>query len=318
MSSEKPTEKLKFEGVDKVLGIIIPVYNESESLKQHFLILWQYLQTAGITAKILFVDDGSTDQTWALLEEISQQNQQVMAIRLSRNFGKENAIICGLDLLEADNYLVMDADLQYRPKYIGQMLEQLENQQVDIVHGVRSDVGRKPFLYRQASHLFYILLKGLTGQSFQEVSDFKLLRRKVVLTLRQMSEYHLFFRGMVEWSGYRTLEFPVQVAERDSGDSRFSLAKLIRLAGVAIVSSSTKPLLISLLMGIGTAIMTVVFLLLFIFKGNGLWGIASLITLLATGFSGILLLQGVYIAGIFKEAKDRPRYVISQKMGKYY
>lgn len=303
------------------LAVIIPVYNEGPFIAQNIAEIRRVIDQIGLRCRYLLIDDGSTDNTWAKLQELETQYRDLLAIRLSRNFGKEAAISAGLDHIDAALYLIMDSDLQHPPHYVKEMLNLMEKEQADIVNGVKSARSKENILYRCCAKRFYRLLRLLSGLELSDSSDFKLLNRRVVDALRRFDEKSLFFRGLVNWVGFKSVPFPFAVDERTNGDSRFSTRKLLRLAQHSTLAYSGKPLYLTILAGFFFLFISVVLAIQTLYNylsGMALSGFTTVILLIL--FTGALILIslgiiGVYLSMIYDEIKNRPRYIISESIG---
>ncbi|WP_134701377.1 glycosyltransferase family 2 protein [Ammoniphilus sp. YIM 78166] len=302
------------------LAIIIPVFNESKAIHHNFSVIHERVRMDGLHCKFLFVDDGSTDDTWNEITKLINDYEQVSAIRFARNFGKEIAISAGLDHIEADRYLVMDSDLQHPPQCIKEMMAMMDQSGVLIVNGMKKERGTETFLYRFLAQGFYKVLKRTTGLNLNNSSDFKLLDHKVVQTLRTFRESNLFFRGLVDWVGFSKTDYFFSVEDRTEGSSRFSFAKLMGLALNAIVSHTSKPLYLTLFGGIAFFIVAFVLgiqTLINYFLGQAVSGFSTVIILILLSGSIInisLGIIGVYISRIYDEVKQRPKYIVSEKI----
>ncbi len=301
------------------LAIIIPVFNEGSTVHKNFEVIRQTLQDDGIDCGFMFIDDGSSDDTWVALQVLVRENKGVNAIKFSRNFGKEVAICAGLDHIEALRYLVMDSDLQHPPKYIKDMMLLMDKESADLIEGVKSNRGKESLKYKLIAKNFYRFLKYTTGLDLDNSSDFKLMDQRVVNALRQFNEKSLFFRGMVNWAGFKKVSFPFEVEERLDGTTRFSTRKLIQLALTAILSHTSKPLYLTIVAGVlflGFAILLGIQTLYNFFNGSAVSGFSTVILLLLFTGSMIMLslgIIGVYISRIYDEVKGRPRYIVSKK-----
>lgn len=303
----------------KTISILLPSYNEEEQIDITLTEVPKYIPDH-YDYRLLFIDDGSSDKTWELLTEASRKDDRIQALRFSRNFGKEAALVAGLLQAEGDAVIVMDCDLQHPPRYLPQMLE-LWEEGYEVVEAVKESRQKESALNRKSANMFYKLFKRFTGIDIANASDFKLLDRKVVEIWRQMPERANFFRAQSAWLGFKRKSFVFEVDDRITGETRWSTGQLIRLALDAITSFSAKPLLFIALIG-------VIFILVFIFLGihtliNWLRGTA------ATGFTTVILLQlliggsilfslglmGIYLEKIFNEVKGRPRYIVTEKIG---
>jgi polyisoprenyl-phosphate glycosyltransferase len=304
------------------LTILIPVYNEEKSISGNLQQIRSILQQDGITCRFILVDDGSKDRTWAVIKGLAEQDDSIQSIRLSRNFGKEAALCAGVSVANDDLLLVMDADLQHPPRYIKAMMEKMQETGVDIVHGVKSNRGKESIGYKLIAKSFYRMFNMLTGIDMGNSSDFKLMSRKVVETLKGYSENNVFFRGIVNWSGYEGVTFPFEVDERSGETSRFSVKKLAALASNAVMAYTSKPMYVTVISGLLFFLLSVILgvqTLLNYFSGEAMDGFSTVILLLLITGSVIMLSLGIigaYVAKIYDEVKKRPQFIISEKAGK--
>ncbi len=305
---------------NKKIGVIIPVYNEAIGLFDNFSVIDKALKASAITAHYLFVDDGSKDNTWKVINKIKASFQNVAAIRFAKNFGKEMALSAGVDTLDADIYITMDSDLQHPPEEVVNMLDIMQSQSADIVSGVKASRGQETLRHRLIAKSYYRLLGGLTHLDMQNSSDFKVFNRRVAEALRSFQERHLFFRGIVDWVGFEHVIYSFDVAQRQSGSSRFSTFKLMKLAINAIVSYTSKPLYIVVLSGFIFALFAMILAVQTIynyFSGHALDGFSTVILILLISGAMIMMSLGViglYISRIYEELKARPRYIIRDKI----
>jgi polyisoprenyl-phosphate glycosyltransferase len=305
----------------KELAVIIPVYNEGPFLSSNLTEIRNVLGEIGINCRYFLIDDGSTDDSWTVVRKLVEKYNNLSALRLSRNFGKEAAILAGLENAAANLYLIMDSDLQHPPRYVKEMLELMEKEQADIVNGVKSARSKENIIYRYCAKKFYRLLKLLTGLELIDSSDFKLLNRRVVDALRRFDEKSLFFRGLVNWVGFKSVNFPFAVEKRSVGESRFTTGKLLKLAQHSTLAYSGKPLYLTILAGLFFLVLSAILALQTLYNylsGMALSGFTTVILLIL--FTGALILIslgiiGVYLALIYDEIKGRPRYIISEYAG---
>ncbi len=304
---------------EKLISIVIPVYNEEKHIQKNIKIIDDILTKNGIRHNFILVDDGSKDGTWGELKKLSLSLEGVLAIKLSRNFGKEAALCAGLEHVTSDACIVMDSDLQHPPEKIPEMVYLWKNEGVDIVECVKASRGKESFVYKISSLLFYNVLKKLSGFDFAGASDFKLLDKKVVDAWKQMGERNTFFRGMSTWVGFSKMQIPFEVAERLDGNSKWSPLRLVKLAVNAITSFSSLPLYIVTFLGILFllgAIPIGIKALYMYFKGIAVDGFTTVILLLLIIGSILMISLGIigsYIAKIYEEVKQRPRYLIAEK-----
>lgn len=302
---------------EKKISLVIPVYNESEHIRNSIEYVKNILKNAGIPYEFVLVDDGSKDNSWSELKKMAEEDAGVTAVRLSRNFGKEPALCAGLDAATGDAVIVMDADLQHPPELIPEMVRIWQEEGYDVVEGVKSSRGKEGIFYKMCAGLFYNVLDKVTGISFKDASDFKLLDRKVVDAWKQLPEKMPFFRGMSAWVGFERKTIYFEVQERVNGTSKWSLKRLATLAVTAITSYTSAPLhaitifgmimfVLSVVLGIHTIVMKLL--------GYALGGFTTVILLQLLIGSMIMIslgIIGIYLMKIYHEIKGRPRYLVS-------
>ncbi len=306
-------------GRSDLISIIIPVYNEEKQIRESIQAIGAVLQKNSISYEFILVDDGSKDNTWAILMDLAASYPGMQVIRFSRNFGKEAALCAGLDAARGDAALIMDADLQHPPEFIPEMIR-LWKTGYEIVEGVKSSRGREKLSNRFFARVFYDMMQRLSGFDLHNASDFKLLDAKVVAAWRQMPERHTFFRGMAAWVGFQRTAVSFEVPERPIGGSKWSKLHLFKLAMTAITSFSSIPLQIVTFLGIIFLLgaIPLIFQTLYLyFHGDARAGFTTVIVLLLI-IGSILMISlgiiGMYIAKIFEEVKFRPRYLITEKL----
>jgi dolichol-phosphate mannosyltransferase len=299
------------------LSILIPVYNESATLNANMEKLRSHLNQCGLEARLILVDDGSSDSSWTEMCHICQTDPDCVAVRLSRNFGKECALFAGIHMVDTDLCLVMDSDLQHPPAVIPALLSEMEQGGADIVEGIKEDRGKESGFKKLTAKLFYSIFNALSGFDMKTSSDFKLLNRKVIDTMQQYTETGLFFRGLVDWSGFTKRQVPFSVEPRIGDKSKFSLKKMIQLAFISMISYTSKPLYLTVLMGgvfmVGAVALAIQTLFNF-FTGRAVSGFTTVI-LLNLIVGGVILLTlgilGAYIGRIYTEVKRRPQFIVS-------
>ncbi|MCB5176334.1 MULTISPECIES: glycosyltransferase family 2 protein [Microvirga] len=304
------------------LSVIIPVHNESANIAPLCGRLLPVLNRITSRWEVIFVDDGSRDDTLDLIRAQSLKEPRIGAVSFSRNFGKEIAIAAGLDHARGDAVVIADADLQHPPEMIETFVERWK-EGYDMVYGQRTDRSDETRAKRGFAHLFYRLFA-----RFGEIElppgagDFRLIDRKGVDVLRALGEKARFSKGLYAWIGFKSTGVPFVVEERLHGATKWSFRKLFRFAFDGIAAFSTAPLRIWTYLGflisflaIATAVYFLVRTMLF---GTDLPGFPSLIVSVMF-FSGIQLMSlgiiGEYVGRIFAEVKRRPLYVVSERLG---
>ena len=302
------------------LSVVIPCLNEGTHLARSLEVLTKTLEGTGLTFEVVVVDDGSSDDTWQVLQESAAGHPGLRAFRLSRRFGKEQALCAGLERARGDAVIVMDADLQHPPGLIPDMVRAWQSEGFDVVEAVKSDRGREPFLSRVGARAFYALFRKLSGFDLHQASDFKLLDRRVLASWAEMPERNLFFRGMSAWLGFRRKEIPFDVAPRAGGRSGWSPLRLFRLAVTGITAFSSVP--VHVITGLGFLFMVFALILGVQTLYNKLYGEAEtgfttvIVLVLVTG-SAIMIglcVIGLYVSRIYDEVKGRPRYIVAEEL----
>jgi glycosyltransferase involved in cell wall biosynthesis len=306
------------------LNIVVPCFNEEEVLPesaQRLTAVLQEMMTSGSVAadsQIVFVDDGSHDRTWELIESLASADTRIGGIKLSRNRGQQNALLAGLFTCDADLLLSVDSDLQDDIQVIPQML-QAYNQGAQIVYGVRRDRSSDGFFKRVTALSFYRLMRALGAESVYNHAEFRLMSRRAVEALESFREVNLFLRGMVPLIGFKSAIVYYTRAERLAGDSKYPVGKLLALALDAVTSFSVAPLRFI------TALGFLVFLFSAIMGGWTVW-VKLLTTRAVPGWASTVLplyllggLQifclgviGEYLGRVYQETKARPRYIIEK------
>lgn len=310
---------------DKIMGdykisVVVPVFEEGNQIFKNICIIHNVLIENSIKHEFILVDDGSLDNTWGELEKLAKEIPFTQAIRLSRNFGKEAAICAGLRSASGDACVVMDSDLQHPPEVIPEMIKLWYDKGYNIVEGVKVSRGHEKAVNRYSAHVFYKIMRTLTGYNLKNATDFKLIDLKVLSAWKAMNESNTFFRGMVSWLGYKTTTIPFEVADRSSGKTKWSIVKLFKLATNAITSFSSIPLQIVTMFGLLLLILDIPIAINALsskIKGETIDGVTTIIFLLIIIGSSIMIslgVMGTYIARIFDEVKNRPRYVVSDRI----
>ena len=302
-----------------MLSIVIPAYNEEKMIWKTTEVVSGIMEREKIPFELVFVNDGSRDQTWEMIEKAAEKNTHVTGIRFSRNFGKESAIFAGLANAEGDCIAVMDCDLQHPPKTLVEMYR-LWEQGYEVVEGVKRSRGKESVLHRASAGMFYKIMSKAVQIDMSRASDFKLMDRKAVEALLSMPERNAFFRALSSWVGYRTTSVEFDVQERTEGESKWSTWSLIKYAVRTIVGFSSAPLQMITVAGVLTLFFAIVLgiqSLVKYFCGHALEGFTTVILLLLIIGSLIMLslgIIGIYIAKIYEEVKGRPRYFIARKI----
>ena len=299
-------------------SVVVPVHNEELNINELTNRLISVMSQIGETFEILIIDDGSEDNTWDVLLEVSKANKNVKAIKLSRNFGQHHAITAGMKICNGDWVVVMDGDLQDRPEVIPQLIEE-SNKGFDVVFVNRVNRPERMY-YKILQRIFYFVLKHLSGINFNHAqANFSIINRKVVYYFNMFPEQARFYGSTIKWLGFKQSSVSADHGTRFDGKPAYTLKSRFKLASDIILSFSEKPLVISIKLGF---LMSIASFSIFIWVVTAklLWGykILGWASLIASIFlsSGIIIfvlgILGIYIGRIFTEVKNRPLYVVDE------
>ncbi|MDO4847789.1 MAG: glycosyltransferase family 2 protein [Clostridiaceae bacterium] len=304
----------------KSFELIVPCYNEEESVNLFYETVSPILYSIDADCSFIFVDDGSRDNTAKLIKELAEKDAKVKYISFSRNFGKEAAMLAGLRMSKADYVGIIDSDLQHSPELIPEMFRAVTEEGYDIAAARRLDRKGEAKIKSAFSRSFYKLINKISDANIEEgAQDFRVMNRKVVNAIVSMPEYNRFSKGIFSWVGFRTKWFEHENRERAAGKTKWSFWKLFTYAVDGILGFSTAPLKISLIVGTFTSIIGFIYALYTIVKtlvfGSDVAGYPSIIcAILIVG--GLILISlgitGEYIARMYMEVKNRPDYLINE------
>ena len=310
--------------MDKIT-IIVPCYNEEEVIEMFYPAVQQCVEKIpDCEFNYIFVNDGSHDSTLEKLRKISAEHENVTYLSLSRNFGKESAMMAGIDYADGDAVIIMDADLQHPPERISEMIHWW-HEGYDDVCAKRVDRAGETWLKRNCANLFYAIMKKFsTSYEMQRnVGDFRLLDRRCIEALKLMRENQRFTKGLFTWVGYNKKEIPFEVQPRAAGTTTWNYFALFNLAMKGMTSFTTAPLRLMTLLGITVstaAMLYMIFVLaMALIYGDPVAGYPTLMTIMLF-LGGIQLLAlgilGEYLGQIFHESKHRPIYLLDEMNGK--
>lgn len=314
------TEKLQ------KLVIVMPCYNEEEVLPQTFKVIGALLKKlikdkkVSPQSKVCFINDGSKDKTWSLIQKAVAKEKIFSGISLSRNFGHQKAIVAGMYDIDADLYVTIDADLQDDCSVIEQMLDKIKDG-CEIVYGVRDSRDTDTWFKKYSALAFYKLMKFLGVNIVYNHADFRMMTKRAVNTLKSFPERNLFLRAMMPLVGYKYDKVYYDRKARPAGETKYPLMKMMGFAWSGISSFSIVPLRLVTFMGFFICFLSVCFLCFVIYRWSvrgTIVGWASLVTII-TIFSGVQLMSlgiiGEYLAKVFVEVKNRPLYIVDEKIG---
>jgi glycosyltransferase involved in cell wall biosynthesis len=304
------------------LSVVIPMHNEAANVRPLCDRLIAVLRSLAVSFEILVINDGSQDETWPALVAIVREHPEIKAVDLSRNFGKEAALSCGLTHARGRAVITMDGDLQHPPEAIGDLVARWR-EGIDMVYGVRLGRERQDAASRLFAKAFYWLFDRMSQVSLPAGSgDFRLLDRKVVDALNGLPERQRFMKGLFSWVGFRSCAVPFEVADRTHGESKFNRLRQVRLAFDALTAFSTWPLRIWSFIGAGVSLLAFLYIvcrLVYVaIYGRDVPGYESILAAILF-LGGVQLLSlgilGDYVGRVFEEAKNRPLYIVRERLG---
>ncbi len=306
----------------KKISIIVPAYNEDKVLNMFYAEIKKVLDEIKnrYDYELIFIDDGSVDNTLEILKDKQKQNSKINIISFSRNFGKEAGIYAGLSNVTGDLALVIDADLQNDPKIILEMLEYIE-EGYDTVTTIRNRK-HEPKIKSFLATIFYRLMKGANSGNIQEGSqDFRMMTRQVVEAILELKEYNRFSKGIFSWVGFKTKYIEVENRKRAAGKTKWNFRGLIKYAIEGITSFTVKPLRIATVSGAVISVLSLILAIQIIMQtliyGKDMPGYASTITsvLFIGGIQLVTIgILSEYVGKIYLEIKDRPKYIVKEKI----
>lgn len=301
--------------------LVVPMYYEEKVADECYKRVKENLESLkDYDHEIIFVNDGSTDRTLEILEEIAKKDKKVKVVSFSRNFGHQAAVTAGLKYVTGDAIIIMDADLQDPPELIPDMLKCWEDGN-EVIYGKRKSRDGESIFKLFTAKMFYKTLNALSDVEIpKDTGDFRLVDRKVVDTINQLPEHNKFLRGLFSWVGYKQYAFEYERKERFAGETKYPLKKMLKLASDGIISFSTKPLK---LVGVLGMISIFISICLFIYALVSYFSKAITISagwtsimVVVTFFSGIQLMSiwiiSEYIGRIYDETKQRPQFIIDK------
>ncbi|MBN2165255.1 MAG: glycosyltransferase family 2 protein [Marinilabiliaceae bacterium] len=305
------------------ISIIIPCYNEELVILETYKKLTDEIKKLNEKYELIFINDGSNDSTLSILKEIATKDNLVKIINLSRNFGHQNAVTAGINNCNGDIAVIIDADLQDPPSAIPLMIEKMQSESANVVYGVRKDREGETWIKLLTAKIFYRLLNKLSDVSFPlDTGDFRIIDRSVINQFNSLKEKNKYIRGLISWMGYKQIPFYYSRQARFAGETKYPFKKMLKLALTSIFYFSKKPLDIAISLGIisvsiGLIYVLWVFISIIFSLGHVVTGWTSTIVIIVF-FGGIQLLTtgilGKYIGNLFDEAKNRPEYIIENKI----
>ena len=304
---------------EQLLSLVIPVFNEEDVLEESFVRMDAAMKSTDHPYEIIYVNDGSRDDTMKKLRSIAEGRDYVRVYSFSRNFGQQTAVTCGMDHAKGQALIIIDVDLQDPPELIPQMVEMWKSG-ADIVYGKRLKRKGETFMKKFTAACYYRLLSWMSAYPIPlDTGDFRLIDRKVADCFLEMREHNRFLRGMSAWMGFNAVPIEYERQERFAGKTKYTLKKMLKLAFDGITGFSQKPLTMPAEIGIGLAVIAFFGLIALIVCActvgvpGWLWGLDALVFLDAVilGFMGV---QGMYFGRMYDELQARPLYIIGESI----
>lgn len=300
----------------KKISIVIPSFNEAGNINELVTRLTSVLENIPYTYEVIFIDDGSSDNTLEILKSVSTINNNLYYLELSRNFGHQNALKAGYDYADGDCIISMDGDLQHPPELITQFLEKWE-EGYDVVYTTREYQDEATYFKTKSSAIFYNMINSLSDTKLEKgTADFRLIDRKVANVLTNINENGIFMRGMIKWLGFKQFGINYQCDARFSGKSKYTLKKMFRFAVQGITAFSVRPLYMATGLGLFfslSSLLYIPYILISFFDGKAVLGWASILATVVF-FGGMQLMVlgiiGMYLGKLFMQAKNRPNYIV--------
>lgn len=303
------------------LTVIVPCYNEESAIPESHRRTREVLERLPIQTEILYINDGSSDRTPAMLDEIAASNPQVKIIHFSRNFGHQSAVTAGINRCDADYAVILDADMQDPPELIPDILALCEREQANVVYCVRKSRKGENLFKRATAKLFYRMLNYMSEVTFPlDTGDFRLIDRKVMDQFNRFHERGKYIRGLISWVGFKQIPFYYEREARIAGETKYPFGKMWKFASMATLYFSKKPLRLATTLGFIAVVVGLVLVVWFTLGkiygfSNAETGWTSIMTTVVF-FGGVQLLTvgvlGQYVGILFDEVKGRPEYIIDK------
>lgn len=306
----------------KLLSIVVPVYNEQEVIEETFRRLSEVFKDYFMKVEYIFINDGSKDNTYFKLGQIAKNNPQVRIINFARNFGHQIAITAGMDYAKGDAVVIIDADLQDPPEVIMQMVEKWQ-EGYEVVYGKRLQREGETLFKKITAKMYYRFLDSMTDVKLPvDVGDFRLIDRKVCDAMKCLPERSRYVRGLVSWVGFKQTSVEYKREKRFAGETKYPLKRMIKLAGDGIFSFSYKPLKLATVTGMIISAFSFIYLIVVLiqkFVKNDVasgWASSMAVSLFFNGVMLIVLgIMGEYVGRIYEEVKARPLYIVGELIG---
>ncbi len=306
-----------------LLSVIIPCFNEELVIKETYKRLTSVMSGMEHAYELIFINDGSRDKTYEILYQLSKEDDKVKVLNFSRNFGHQCAVTAGINHCKGDAAVIIDSDLQDPPEVIIEMLKIMDEQKANVVYGVRKKRKGESWFKLITAKYFYRFLNNLSDVKFPvDTGDFRLIDRHIIETFNRLEEKNKYIRGLISWMGYKQVPCYYEREERFAGETKYPLKKMLKFAMIGVFYFSKKPLQIATFSGFISVLIGIVYALIAIItkivNPDALVTGWTTLIILIIFFGGVQLLTigvlGQYMGNLFDEAKDRPEYIIGEKL----
>jgi glycosyltransferase involved in cell wall biosynthesis len=301
------------------LSVIVPCLNEEKNLIEFKGRISKVINDLSITYKIYFIDDGSTDKSWEIIKDFSSEDKNILGIKLSKNFGHQNAISAGFQSANSDYVLIMDADLQDPPELLHDMYNKISKNNLNVVYAKRIKSNENLFK-KFTSKIFYIIFNALSDVKIpRDTSDFRIIDKKILNEIKKLSEKDIFYRGLIPWMGFKSDFVEFERKNRKQGQSGWSLVKMFNFAITALTSFSSIPIRLSFYLCFFMSIIFIcnsVYALYSYLQNNTVKGWTSIVLIISFFNIIVFFILGIiseYVGKIYTEIKNRPNFIIDEK-----
>lgn len=301
------------------LSVIVPCLNEQDNLVEFKDRILAVINILSVQYKIYFIDDGSTDNTWKIIKDLSVNNEAILGIKLSKNFGHQNAICAGFQSANSDYVLIMDADLQDPPELLLDMYNKITKNNLNVVYAKRIK-SNENFFKKFTSKIFYIIFNSLSNIKIpRDTSDFRIIDKKILNEIKKLSEKDIFYRGLIPWMGFKSGFVEFERKNRIKGESGWTLAKMFNFAITALTSFSSIPIRLSFYLCFFMSIIFIfnsLYALYSYLQNDTVKGWTSIVLIISFFNIIVFFILGIiseYIGKIYTEIKNRPNFIIDEK-----
>lgn len=305
-----------------LLSVIVPCYNEELVVRESYKRLTEVMRQTNMDYELIFINDGSKDQTTTILKELSQSDSTVKVIDFARNFGHQCAVTAGINNCKGDLAVIIDSDLQDPPEVILDMLDIQKREEANVIYGVRKKRDGETWFKLITAKYFYRTLNKLSEVNFPvDTGDFRMIDRNIIDLFNSLHEKNKYIRGLISWMGYKQVPCYYDRKERFAGETHYPLKKMLKLAITGLLGFSKKPLKLASILGVLLVAISVLgaFIMLIAKIVNPALtfavGLIAMLVLLVGGMQFITIgILGEYLANMFDESKNRPEYIIREKV----